>query len=226
MTEGKLFVETDGEKCETESIITDMFCTGCDLQLTDAPIAAERCNEVTMLAAVRDIVPSEELKAKRIFDTSVKISAGSVSVSGGEITVSGKANAEMLVLKNDGTYASESRSIPFTYSGAWDKETPSVTAEAKGVSAVLTGIGDAEIHFTAALNAKTRPAGKESCITNAEVAESGAAPERPSLVVYFTKPGDTLWNIAKRYGVTQKNIIGANSLGDTLPEGQRIIIPR
>ena len=226
MTEGKLLVETDCEKCETESIITDMFCTGCDLKLTDSPIAGERCEEVTMLAAVRDIVPSEEMKAKRIFDTSVKAAVDSVSVSDGEITISGKANAEMLVLGNDGTYASESRSIPFTYSGAWDKETPEVTAEAKGVSAVLTGIGDAEIRFTAALSAKTRPGKKESCITNAEVSENSTSPERPSLVVYFTKPGDTLWNIAKKYGVTRKNIISANSLGDTLPEGQKIIIPR
>ncbi len=225
-TEGKLFVETDCRRNETETVITDMFCTGCDLKLTSSLISADNKEPVTMLAAVRDIIPSAEINAKRIFDSKVSASVVSSEVKNGEITVSGKANAGFLILDNEGAYNYITRTVPFTYSGAYNEGAPSITAKAKGISAQLSGSGDAEIRFTAVLTAKKRAGEKLNYIANAQPENTDGASEKPSLIVYFTKPGDTLWDIAKRYGATRKNIISANNLGDTLPEGQKIIIPR
>lgn len=48
----------------------------------------------------------------------------------------------------------------------------------------------------------------------------------PSMTVYQVRKGDTLWNLAKRYNTTVKDIEELNDLGDTesLSAGQKIII--
>jgi hypothetical protein len=51
---------------------------------------------------------------------------------------------------------------------------------------------------------------------------------QPSLVIYFAKPGDNVWKIAKRYFTTVDDIRSMNDLGehDQLLPGQQIIIPK
>lgn len=51
--------------------------------------------------------------------------------------------------------------------------------------------------------------------------------ERFSLIIYFVKPGDTLWKIAKRFGSTVANITKMNSIEDEnrINVGQQLFIP-
>jgi LysM repeat protein len=52
--------------------------------------------------------------------------------------------------------------------------------------------------------------------------------KRPSLVVYFVKPGDSLWSIAKKYITTEDMLRSVNEIGekDALYPGQHLIVPR
>ena len=47
------------------------------------------------------------------------------------------------------------------------------------------------------------------------------------LVIYFIKPGDTLWNIAKKFHSTMENIATINQLEDKnkLKVGDQLFIP-
>lgn len=48
-----------------------------------------------------------------------------------------------------------------------------------------------------------------------------------SIIIYYVQPGDTLWNIAKRYRTTVATIMEANDLkDDNLYIGQQLLIPR
>ena len=49
-----------------------------------------------------------------------------------------------------------------------------------------------------------------------------------SMIVYFVKPGDTLWKIAKRFGSTSAEISRVNGIEqvDKLSIGQQLFIPR
>lgn len=49
-----------------------------------------------------------------------------------------------------------------------------------------------------------------------------------SLILYLVKKGDTLWNIAKRYGSTVDDIVRTNGIEDEnrIIPGQKIFIPR
>ncbi len=51
--------------------------------------------------------------------------------------------------------------------------------------------------------------------------------EKPSMVIYFAKDGDTLWSIAKKYRTRADKIKRANNLeGEKLETGRRLLIPK
>ncbi|MCL2355253.1 MAG: LysM peptidoglycan-binding domain-containing protein, partial [Oscillospiraceae bacterium] len=48
-----------------------------------------------------------------------------------------------------------------------------------------------------------------------------------SMVVYFVKPGDTLWRIAKKLKSTMEDILRVNELEDgRVEQGQQLYIPK
>lgn len=52
--------------------------------------------------------------------------------------------------------------------------------------------------------------------------------EKYSIVIYYTRKGDTLWNIAKKFGSTMDDIIRVNKIEkpDVILPGQQLFIPR
>lgn len=52
--------------------------------------------------------------------------------------------------------------------------------------------------------------------------------EKYSIVIYYTKKGDTLWNIAKRFGSTIDEIVKVNKIEnpDIIMPGEQLFIPR
>mgnify|MGYP004599762791 FL=1 len=63
-------------------------------------------------------------------------------------------------------------------------------------------------------------------IKNIEVSED-KLPEMPSIVIYYVKPGDSLWKIAKKYRTTVYEIMSYNDLkDDKIYPNQQLIIPK
>ncbi|MBR5157177.1 MAG: DUF3794 domain-containing protein [Clostridia bacterium] len=62
----------------------------------------------------------------------------------------------------------------------------------------------------------------------AEDAEDEKIKQMPGLIIYFVQPGDTMWEIAKRYKTTFAKIISANKIDDAnkIFAGQKLLIPR
>ena len=52
--------------------------------------------------------------------------------------------------------------------------------------------------------------------------------ESAAMVIYFVKPNDTLWKIAKRFGSTVDDIARVNDIADAdnIQIGQQLFIPR
>ena len=61
-----------------------------------------------------------------------------------------------------------------------------------------------------------------------EEEEGAERDEAPRLVIYFVQPGDTMWDIAKRYRTTYGKIMSANQIEDAgrITAGQKLLIPR
>ena len=58
--------------------------------------------------------------------------------------------------------------------------------------------------------------------------EEGKTKETYSIVIYYTRNGDTLLNIAKRFGSTVDEIAKVNNIDKTenVMQGQQLFIPR
>ena len=75
----------------------------------------------------------------------------------------------------------------------------------------LNVIKESEINLIESIN-ETEPQNRESF----------------SIVIYYTKVGDTLWKIAKRFGSTVDEIVKINSIEnpDIIMPGEQLFIPR
>ena len=86
----------------------------------------------------------------------------------------------------------------------------------------------AEVKATLGLCVKVLKQQNMNILTNCDLTETEeAAAEKPSLVIYFAEDGDTLWDVAKRYGTTVEKIKTANGIeDDAFVKGKKVLIPR
>lgn len=83
-----------------------------------------------------------------------------------------------------------------------------------------------QIKLLLSFNILVRDEEKIYGITEIEIDENTSI-ESPSIVVYYVKPHDTLWNIAKKYKTTVAEIMENNQLKDDLIyPNQQLIIPK
>jgi len=84
-----------------------------------------------------------------------------------------------------------------------------------------------EIRITLNIDATTTRTIALPVITSAEEQERSMEYKKPSVLIYFARKGDTLWNIAKKYRTTVLEIIENNNIDEDteLVAGQQILIP-
>lgn len=81
------------------------------------------------------------------------------------------------------------------------------------------------VETSAAETEKTEITAVESVVQGESTAEKWT--KRPSVMVICVAPGDSLWNLAKKYGSTPELIAATNALeADAVTEGQTILIPK
>ncbi|NLG84610.1 MAG: LysM peptidoglycan-binding domain-containing protein [Firmicutes bacterium] len=63
---------------------------------------------------------------------------------------------------------------------------------------------------------------------DAAVVPLAPAAGRPSMLFYVVQPGDSLWDIARRYTTTVEALVRANGLAEpeAVPAGMKLLIPK
>lgn len=93
-------------------------------------------------------------------------------------------------------------------------------------------VSSKEVEVRLVISLVTRVTGQITVPVVAKASEQALEDSRlagqPSITIYFTQQGDTLWKIAKRYYTTIDEIRKDNDVGtsDILPAGEQILIPR
>lgn len=100
-------------------------------------------------------------------------------------------------------------------------------AEVEHINYKLGAMRDVEIRYVIGITVKIVTESGFTAVEEINWDENAEMPTLPSMIVYFVQPGDTLWNIAKRYRTTVENILAHNNVDcDNLQIGQRLFILR
>lgn len=215
-------------------VLDDCFCPDMKTELRKEKVQLDAvADTVRESIAVRKTLslPTEYPPIAAICTLSAKPAVTSVSVEGGTAQVEGMAEVHVLYLTENGAYPVEAWSdrIPFAFSTKTSApENAEIACRVKTADCGYTlpdaGSVDVRINLDFDLRFTTR----ETAENVAEIrTEEEVSENRPSVVIAFTAPGDTLWDMGKKYGVAIEKIAAANDLAPdaVLKEGMRLLVP-
>lgn len=165
-------------------------------------------------------------------------SSGSVKLDGvevreNELAVDGVLEVKLLYLTDEDArpVQAATRLVPFHY----EAETPGITEDSiwylepglEQLTAVMAGGGQAELRGVITLDLFVLQPETRQIILQAQVhpVDTEKMKAMPGIVGYLVQPGDSLWDVAKRFHTTEKSILEANELpGDAIKAGDCLIL--
>ena len=224
----------------TEIVECDAICDAyglkCELAIETDECFMEQLIETahTTISQRESIcVPDYLPDIYQVCDCSGVPSIENVTIEKGTVIVSGftTCNPVYLTGDKDVPLSGFSHVLPFSHTfeiaDVTDKSICDAKAELEHLSYTISGSRDIEIRSVIALSVKA--VNSDSCkyVSSIDYDNEAPAPCVPSMVVYFVQPGDTLWNIAKRYRTTPDAIMEVNgNENECIKPGNRIYIFR
>lgn len=215
-------------------ILDDCFCPGKKTDITRETVRISAlADTVRESISVRKTValPEEYAPIAAVCTLSAKPTVTSVSVEGGRVQVEGEAAAELLYLTEGGTYPVEAwhDRIPFAFTAQTTApENAEIACQVRLLDCgyTLPDAGSVDVRLNIAFDLRFTVENAVENVTEIQVSDA-ADENRPSVVIAFAAPGDTLWSLSKKYGVSAEKIVAANNLEPkaALTEGTRLLIP-
>lgn len=111
--------------------------------------------------------------------------------------------------------------------GALPGGTADVTVQIRDIFFEIAGSAKIQIEVKLAARAEAVGDLALASVTDAALVVATAGVRRASMVFCVVQPGETMWNIARRYNTTVARIAAANGLGekDSAPAGKKLLIP-
>lgn len=168
-----------------------------------------------------------------VYDVITRPFITNAQLQNGRLLAEGKIEAYILYLTDntENPVCSVKREIPFSYTLNADTDDtddliPEIKAEVKHTAYNLNMAGEIELRCILAIGANIIRKRKIELI-NDIITESRAEADRRGIVIYFVQPGDSLWEISKRYAVPRADILSFNSMTEEdVPQiGTRLFIP-
>lgn len=221
----------------TENVITDIYCPGQKVAMT----AAEQ-NYMTLAARAHAAMPRKEVVEVEgmtpdnsdIFKVTIEPSIDEQVVKDNKLSLKGLNEVCIVFVRKDdaGRIETVNKMIPFTQevdiTGADKNAMIRPNVEIKDINVISQNKNDVAIEYVTdtvveAYNQDVLPVLQEVELANMSKEEIGAY---PSIAVYIVKKGDTLWNIAKKFNTTVKDIVDINSIEENavIHPGQKLIV--
>lgn len=226
----EIFCRVFGDK--EVSVIQDLYSPSRNLSFNpntvNTIVNMKKSKEVIN---VRERIMLEGNGNERICSVLADAMVNEKSVSRGMVKFSGDLNLKFILLNDEGTEAiAQERTVPFSFSQGID----SVNKDSK----IDIDIAIAMQEFTKDGLEVSVKVDLEVCTTSYDLEELNVidnieeleyTDENPySMVIYFVKPGDSLWKIAKRYRSTIEDIARINNIEnpDKISIGMQLFIPK
>lgn len=175
------------------------------------------------------VVP--ELDNTTILNIDGFVNLNEKTILNGKVAVAGIVDLNVLHFKNDNRIIENKKiELPFQQVIKVENLTkemePIVHIDIENIDYSPNGENQLQVKINLLASIVASEETNVNSIINLEVSDENI-PIMPSVIIYFVKPGDTLWNIAKTFRSTVEYIMEMNDLKDDIiyPE-QRLLIPR
>lgn len=215
-------------------IIEDCYIPNCDMTIERVDEQIEEViSSPSTQNTIREIVKIDKNapQINGIYHIVTKVNVNDTQTENGRICVGGKVDVYILYITDseDSPIYSCKKEIPFTTTiDAPDCERGAdceIKTEVQHVSYSLNMSNEVELRIILKVDAKLLRRRMLELVS--QINEPCERKNNSGIIIYFVQSDDTLWDIAKRYGVAINNVLDFNGISDKdkITCGQRLIIP-
>lgn len=215
------------------TVTEDAYIPGTEVKITCSEYKKSAIKErfsspVTLKESVE--LPMEMPPIGQLYPISADISRIESVKENGKLRIKGAVDVSIMYLSVDGkdinTFIHE---ITFTEEKDYSCENCDIIAKGEILHSDYNFINQTKLDIRCVLNLNflfSENTEHFSSISSVDIGDN-IPKTRPSIIIYFVKSGDSLWNIAKKYNTTVEKILAANALdkGEILNSGMRLLIP-
>lgn len=213
-------------------VIQDLYSPSRNVEFKEKSIETNsRKSNVTDICNIRENISIPDIGDNRIYDVEVTPNILSERASENRILYEGEVEIRFIFESNNVSGVdTRNVSIPFNFEvnnqGVTSGSMIETEMEVKKEDFVVNA-GNVSANIDLEFNIGVLKNERMNIIDEINVDEAGNR-ESYSMVVYFVKPSDTLWEIAKKFGSTIEDIARVNEIGDInkIDVGQQLFIPR
>lgn len=225
--------QVKAEKNMSLNILKDAFSINNNMKLDQKNINVEKVlDQSTNQITIKDVMPvsPEREDIGEIIDLSAQATMPSVLTENQMLQISGAVEVAVLCCEKEQYYTLH-KQIPFQYQHKLPEAPGKVKSEATvkiiSVSYNINMSGEIELRILCDVHTKSMLQSKENIVGSANISGNSASPvKRSPLVLYYPQKNDTLWEIAKRYGVKLNDIRKLNHLDENTQEvNSMLMIP-
>ena len=185
------------------------------------------------VCSIREKMSIPEIGSSKIYDVEVMPVIEEQTLLSNKIVYNGQINLNYIFASSGGVGVDTKKvSVPFNFTMDFD----GITENSHIDTVIEITLQDFVVAPDQSIDVKidlnfTAISGKDaniSIINEITQDEQGQNASRYSMVIYFVKPGDSVWKIAKKFNSTVDDIVKINSIEDVnnLQVGKQLFIPR
>lgn len=215
------------------NLIQDLYSPSTNLNFTQKQIKVMQSKQtIQNTCNIRESQRLEELQGNQIYDVAVGVEISKQTLLNDRILYEGELKLNFIYAgMNHSNVDTRQATIPFNFnvdfSGVNAGSIVETSIEIGMQDFVVTSDSNVDVKIDLIFNTTLSKNADVNIIDDIKEDESRCI-NCYSMIIYFAKPGDTLWKIAKRFGSTVEEIARVNGIEhvDKLSIGQQLFIPR
>ena len=237
--EHSIYVEAEIEIfCESYqnhevNLIQDLYSPSIGLNFTQKQIKVMQSKQsIQNTCNIRESQRLEELQGNQIYDVAVGVEISKQTLLNDRILYEGELKLNFIYAgMNHSKVDTRQATIPFNFNvdfaGVNSSSIVETSIEIGLQDFVVTSDSNVDVKIDLIFNTTLSKNADVNIIDDIKEDENRCI-NCYSMIIYFVKPGDTLWKIAKKFGSTVEEIARVNGieLVDKLSVGQQLFIPR
>ncbi len=211
-------------------LVSDAYCPVNAFSVHNSTVDFERqCDTVSDTISVKgDLATEEDIEA--VLSTSGVAYVTGCTVENGALVVKGDVSLSVIYKESEGEVEGDDTTIPFSAELALPLTCSEyrcrAQAELVNISYIISSARTVELRATVQVSGIVRCINQVELIDDIQLSDEDTHRSNDYLVLYYSKPNEKLWDIAKRYSSTVAKLKSVNNLSDDFTEGQMILIPR